>query len=239
MNLTTRVFEGFKSSVKKVLKYDRNRLTFLRRDNRENELGNLQKDESIFLYGLIKVLRPKTVVEFGFLEGYSSSVILSALDTTSHLHSFDNSEHARSCASTFSRNHSNFSFHYKNQRNFEHADIANNTIDFVLMDASHDLELNKATFQKLKALLRRDAIMMIHDTGLWQRGLMTAEHFSCLESTESKWLDNERVAHQVGERRFVNWITQENTGFATINIGSSNILRHGCSLIGSSDPLEV
>jgi hypothetical protein len=68
---------------------------------------------------------------------------------------------------------------------------------------------------------------------------MEPDHFTCLETIEGRWLDDERVAHQINERRFVNWIVENYTDLAVINFGSSNALRHGFSLVGSGKALEV
>ncbi len=239
MSLKKYIPAFFKEKIKSLINWDKNRLTFLGNFEKENELGRLQKDESIFLYGLLKVIRPEVVVEFGFLEGYSASVILSALEKNSFLHSYDNAKYSRDIAISFARKNPNFSFHFKSQDDFEPGDIKGKKIDFVLIDASHNLDINKKTFTKIKTALSDDALIMIHDTGLWQKNFMTGEHFKCLETTENKWLNNETVAHQINERLFVNWIVENHGQWDCINFGSSNILRHGFSLIGSKKALAV
>src|SRR5437868_1698235 len=46
----------------------------------ENVIGPIQRDEAVLLFGLIRVLRPLTVVEFGFQVGQSAFNFLRALD---------------------------------------------------------------------------------------------------------------------------------------------------------------
>lgn len=206
---------------------------------KETRIGNLQKDESLFLYSLLKVLRPKTVVEFGFLDGHSASVMLSALDDDAVLHSYDVSDYAKEAAADFSKRRSNFFFHFKSQDAVEPSDLNGRSIEFVLFDASHDLTINIATFEKIKPLLAREAVLMVHDTGLWQKDFMQSMHVESLQHTTHKWLDEKRLAHQVDERRFINWITENEKEFAVLNFGSSRVLRHGFSLIERKQILEV
>ncbi|MDB5205643.1 MAG: symbB [Flavisolibacter sp.] len=238
MNFKKYIPGRIKRTLKYLLGYNRERMDFLYTRSGD-KIGNLQRDESIFLYGLIKVLRPKVVVEFGFLNGYSSSVILSAIGEESRLYSYDITEYSRDAASQFAKSHTNFFFHYKSQEEFDGSDIAEEFIDFVLIDASHDLEINVATFEKITPFLTDDSLIMVHDTGVWEKKFMTAEHFETLNSTENKWLDAKRVAHQINERRFINWIVENETDFVTLNFGSSAVLRHGFTLVGKKRMLET
>lgn len=239
MNVKQYIPLAFKRRLKRIFGSSKNYLDFLPAANAENPLGNLQRDESIFLYGLLKVLRPKVVVEFGFLNGFSSSVILSALDKTSRLYSYDNSDYAKNSALSFTRKHRNFFFQSKRQEDFDPKDVGGSKLDFVLVDASHDLQVNIITFEKIKDSLTDDSLIMVHDTGLWHRKFMKEEHFACLNTTAHKWLDADRVAHQINDLQFINWIIQYHQDFAMLNFGSSNILRHGFTLIGKNKILEV
>lgn len=55
----------------------------------EGTIGPVQRDEALMLHGLIRVIRPRTVVEIGFLRGDSAFNFLLALDDESRLYSFD------------------------------------------------------------------------------------------------------------------------------------------------------
>lgn len=212
---------------------------FLFRRRPENEVGPLQNEEGVFLYGLISVLKPKLAVEFGFLNGYSAAVMLSAMNGYGHLHSYDVSAYAQEAAGAFAKKFSGFFYHHKSQTDFDGSDVENQFIDFVLMDAAHDLEMNVAAFQKLKPFLADESIVMVHDTGLWQKEHMRAGHLAVLPHTQHKWLDEERLAHQIDERRFMNWIMETESDWAVLHFGSSATLRNGFSLLGRKRLLEV
>ena len=51
--------------------------------------GPVQREEALFLYSLLRVVRPRTVVEIGFLNGRSALNFLCALDADARLYSFD------------------------------------------------------------------------------------------------------------------------------------------------------
>ncbi len=57
-------------------------------------LGPIQRDEAVALFGLVRTLRPKTVVEFGFFHGHSAFNFLCALDGDARLYSYDPSDDA-------------------------------------------------------------------------------------------------------------------------------------------------
>jgi predicted O-methyltransferase YrrM len=52
-------------------------------------ISPIQKDEAIFLFGLLKVVRPGVCIEFGFNYGHSSYLILNAIEKNARLYSFD------------------------------------------------------------------------------------------------------------------------------------------------------
>ena len=66
-------------------KYDLNHL------KQETQLvyGPIQDDEALLLFGLVKALRPKTVIEFGYSGGVSALNFLKALDEDDKLYSYD------------------------------------------------------------------------------------------------------------------------------------------------------
>jgi predicted O-methyltransferase YrrM len=52
-----------KNGIQSKSKYD---LSHLTQDEAQISMGPIQDDEALLLYALVKVIRPKTVVEFGF-----------------------------------------------------------------------------------------------------------------------------------------------------------------------------
>ena len=119
----------------------------------ENASGPIQRDEALFLYGAIRVIRPKTVVEIGFLRGQSAFNFLRAMDDDAVLYSFDIDPLAESAARTIFANDQRLRFTLKSQDKIGAEDVDNRSIDFVLLDASHDLAMNRETFTRIEPLL--------------------------------------------------------------------------------------
>ena len=59
------------------------------KDYQEDWSGPIQSDEALFLYSLVRVVRPKTIVEFGFYKGHSAVNFLKAMPYDGILYSFD------------------------------------------------------------------------------------------------------------------------------------------------------
>ncbi len=49
----------------------------------------IQRDEALFLHGLVCLVRPRTIVEIGFFRGASAFNFLRALDPDARFYSFD------------------------------------------------------------------------------------------------------------------------------------------------------
>lgn len=197
----------------------------------EDAIGPLQRDEAIALFGIVRTLRPETVVEFGFFHGHSAFNFLQALPEDSRLFSYDIcDESARRAEEEFGFDR-RFTFIAKSQTEFDPQDIGGRRIDFVFFDAAHELELNTATFAKILPHLTAEAVIAIHDTGLWHRSGLTPLHEEFIREMPGVWVDENHYAHQPGERAFVDWITATHPEFAAIHLHSSRTLRHGFSLL--------
>ncbi|MFA6457382.1 MAG: class I SAM-dependent methyltransferase, partial [Bacteroidota bacterium] len=184
--------------------------------------GPLQRDEAIFITGLLRVLRPKVCVEFGFLRGHSAFAILNAINEDAYLHSYDINETAALFAKKYFSRYPNFIFHLEDQTDIQSDTFKEGKIDFVLFDASHNAELNKATFKKIVPLLAENAMIAIHDTGLWNKKMMKKSHTVALSMTNHKEI-NGNIAHQIMEREFVNWIITEYPDFEVMHFHSLNV----------------
>jgi predicted O-methyltransferase YrrM len=142
----------------------------------EDAIGPVQREEALLLYALVRVLRPAVVVELGFLAGRSALNFLLALPPSSVLYSFDvTPEDERLAATDFSR-YRNFKFRRKSQDEIRAADFECLPIDLVLLDASHEVDVNIRTFEALEGLLSDDAIICVHDTGAWSRACFDPTH---------------------------------------------------------------
>ena len=205
----------------------------------DDAIGPLQRDEAIALFGIIRSLRPKVVVEFGFFHGHSAFNFLRALPADGQLFSYDIDEDSIRRAGREFGFDRRFTFVGKSQVDFDASDIGGQLIDFVFFDAAHELELNIATFARIVDRLAPDAMIAIHDTGLWQR-----EHFSPIHATftgeyPGVWVNEDLYAHQPGERAFVNWIVAGPHRFSGIHLHSTRTLRHGLSLLQRQRELAV
>lgn len=199
---------------------------------RENDaIGPLQRDEAIALFGIIKTLRPRTVVEFGFFHGHSAFNFLQALPGDSRLYSYDIDKDSIHRARTEFGFDKRFTFIEKSQADFHPGDVMNQEVDFVFFDAAHELELNQETFQKLLPHLSTEATIAIHDTGLWSRQYFARIHHTFAKDSPGIWQDENLYAHQPGERAFVDWILDTYPEFTAIHFHSTRTLRHGLSLI--------
>lgn len=205
----------------------------------DDAIGPLQRDEAIALFGIIRTLRPKVVVEFGFFHGHSAFNFLRALPEDGRLYSYDVDEDSIRRARTEFTFDRRFTFIGKSQTDFEACDIGGQAIDFVFFDAAHELDLNMETFRRVVCHLAEDAVIAIHDTGLWQRGHFGAIHERFTREYPGEWRNDELCAHQPGERAFVDWIVAGPHGFSAVHFHSTRTLRHGFSLLQRSGPLSA
>lgn len=92
-------------AVRNVLRhqYEENlKLNFINRFyTNDFALDPLQRDEALFLFSLIKVLRPAVCIEFGFNNGNSAFSMLQAMDKTPILYSYDISKKPKEIAKKF------------------------------------------------------------------------------------------------------------------------------------------
>ncbi|HEV2768560.1 MAG TPA: class I SAM-dependent methyltransferase [Solirubrobacteraceae bacterium] len=217
-------------------RYDLAHLAFI---PEETAIGPLQRDEALVLHGIVRTIRPAVIVEFGFLMGDSALNFLQALPPDSRVHSFDISEEAAAIARGFP--HPNFTFHRKSQDQITAADVEFAPIDLVFLDASHDLDINRATFDRVEALLADDAIVVVHDTGAWPAHLVAGmpPHARFAAQTPEGWVTADEFVHQPDERAFVNWLRDVHPEFAQIHLHSSRVIRHGLTVLQRSRRLAT
>lgn len=177
------------------------------------ELGPILPSDARVLEAIIMATNPKVVIEFGHFWGTSARVMLRAMDHDAELHSFDNTKDGKI-------DDPRFHFYRQSQETISGID----NIDFVFLDASHDLELNKATFQALQGHLSGKAIIAVHDTGTWVGGNV----FNCdfgKPDAKGNWIHNQ------GELDFVNWLKESHPDWQQIHLHSSRQVRHGITLL--------
>lgn len=207
---------------------------------RENDaIGPLQRDEAIALFGIVRTVRPKTVVEFGFFHGHSAFNFLQALPADARLFSYDIDVDSIRRAMTEFNFDRRFTFIGKSQTEFAHEDIGNREIDFAFFDAAHELELNIETFKRIVPHLAPEAMVAVHDTGLWHRAHFAPIHETFTREYPGMWKSGDLYAHQPGERAFIDWIVAEHPEFSAIHFHSTGTLRHGFSLLQQKRSLSA
>lgn len=201
----------------------------------DRALGPLQRDEALMLHGLVRVVRPRTVVEIGFLRGHSAFNFLTALDEDARLYSFDIKPVCAERARERFGHDPRLVYRERSQSELTPEDIDGRLAEFVFLDASHDLDLNKATFARLLPMLAPRAILAIHDTGSIPRRLLEPLDHWALYSPDG-WVEDHREVN-AGERAFVNWLLAEHPEFAQLHLHSENAIRCGITLVQRSAPL--
>jgi predicted O-methyltransferase YrrM len=200
----------------------------------ETAHGPLQRDEALFLYSLVRVIRPQTIVEIGFLQGHSALNFLKALDDDGRVYTFDIDERCLARAEQRFGDEPRLVFRLRSQDALTSEDIDGRKADLVFLDASHDLDLNRKTFERLLPLMTDRAILAVHDTGTVPRDVVPEGHWWL--QTDAGWVGDEREVLPE-EREFVNWILDSHPDFAEIHLHSRRTLRLGLTLVQRSAPL--
>jgi hypothetical protein len=209
----------------------------------EKVIGPVQSDEALLLFSLIRVLRPKTIVEFGYAKGHSSANFLKAASEDAIIYSYDILDESKEIAEKV--NDERLKYIHKSQTDFTHADIDNKEIDFVFFDASHNDELNIETFNLIVDHLTEEAVVAVHDTGAWDNscnehpGATDGYYVNGWAFPKGYFLNDQKYIHQAGERKFVNHLREHEVGIEQIHLHSSNTFRHGLTLLQKRKVLEV
>ena len=220
-NSTKPFYSSIDLAVKVNAKYDFAHLT----QATEKVWGPLQDDEALFLYGFIKVIRPKVIVECGMLTGYSTVNFLKALDADASHFTFDIVMHNPKSPAFLDKR---FKFVLKSQADFSPADINNQKIDFVYVDNGHYFDVNVEFWKKVIASIQPNGIMAVHDTGLHNRVELPDE------SVQSCVCDFDEfcgIEHVPPERQFINWVIDNYPEWEVLNFHSFNFYRHGLTFL--------
>lgn len=197
----------------------------------EGAIGPLQQDEAVALFGIVRCLRPITLVEFGFFHGHSAFNFLMAMQEDALLVSYDVDDESALRARVEFAGLRGFQFHHKSQDAFDPSDVGGRPLDFVFFDAAHHLDLNQRTFEKILQHLSPGAMVAIHDTGIWNPAFLQDVHRSFIQEMPTRTTAGGNIIHQPGEREFVEWILAEHPEFQAIHLHSDQTLRHGLTLL--------
>jgi len=190
----------------------------------EDVVGPVQKEEALLLFAITRVVRPKVIVEFGFGWGRSTLAFLKALTPDASLYSVD----IESPDATPFPDDERFHFVKKDLADLDLSDIDGKQVDLVFFDAAHHLFGKKTrAFTTVEENLSSHALIVVHDTGIWEKQLMIPETDVIRGGT---WLNPHHYAHQPGERRFVRWLVEEK-GYQRIDFFTDRCFRHGLSIV--------
>ncbi|MFA7346035.1 MAG: hypothetical protein WC003_17185, partial [Terrimicrobiaceae bacterium] len=95
------------------------------------------------------------------------------------------------------------------------------------------------TFRRILPHMTSLGMVVVHDTGLWNKSLFGTVHSDLARKAPAGWITGAFYAHQQDERSFINWILSEHKEFGSINFHSARKLRHGFTLLQRQTPLVV
>jgi len=191
---------------------------------REDVVGPVQKEEALLLFAITRVVRPRVIVEFGLGSGRSTLAFLKALTPDATLYSFD----VQSPDVMPFPDQQGFHFVKKDLADISLSDIDGREVDLVFFDAAHHLfEKKVRAFTTVEENLSSDALIIVHDTGIWEKQFMIPETDVIRGGT---WLNSHHYVHQPGERRFVRWLVEER-GYQRVDLFTDRCFRHGLSIV--------
>ena len=197
----------------------------------ESAFGPIQREEALLLAAVVRVLRPRTIVEFGFSQGHSALNFLEVMTSDARLYSYDINLTSSDIAKRDFASDPRFTYLHKSQIEFDGVDIEHRPIDLCFIDAAHSLDLNQKTWRCIAPCLAPSAIVAVHDTGTWHRkhfGPVNAEHAA---QKADDWLSADEFQPYREEREFVNWVCAEHDGWIAVHLHTTATLRHGLTLL--------
>lgn len=220
-------------------------------------LGPVQDDEALLLYSLVRVMRPRTILEFGTSNGFSSINWLYAIadDPEARVFSYDILPYPN--ALLLEDADPRFVFVQKSQADFDPADIDGRPVDIAFFDAGHLVEYSVKAFERVVEFsLSPQAIVAVHDTGLHvldygsgapadEEGLPFSEESCalrpggatlCRRFEGCQGMDERHGycvarAHRPSERQFVDEVLRRWPEFRPMHLHSRRVFRHGLTLL--------
>ncbi|MDR1741280.1 MAG: class I SAM-dependent methyltransferase [Synergistaceae bacterium] len=140
------------------------------------DVSLMSHDERLFINGLVRLLRPKKVLEVGVADGGGTCVLLNAVDDDAVVHSVDIGSTAGARAFEL------FGAEARWRRHFG-ADVSEvieeigGGIDFMVLDTVHVHPAETLSFIAVFPFLAPDAVVVLHDVNEW--GLSSYEYWQC------------------------------------------------------------
>ena len=190
-------------------------------------IGPIQRSEALMMFGLVRVLRPKVVVELGFYKGDSAAVLAAATADIPGARFVSHDIRVDwAAAAELTARYPHVEVREGDQRAVG-ADLGD-AIDFLFIDASHDLITNQETWAALKGRLAPNAVVMVHDTGLWVDPYRPPEHTHGCPGTANGVPGRYHQPHEV---HFVKWLDENEPEWVKMDFWSANTFRHGFTLL--------
>lgn len=192
----------------------------------ETTLGPIQGDEALFLYGLVKMIRPMVVLEIGCLIGQSLRVWINAgvpfVYAVDAVISDDVKE--------LQRGQGTNGMLCFEQDMKKPIDFVRGIPDLVFVDASHKLEDNIQVVKNLLTVLKPGALFILHDTGHWHEKDMTEQRREFIRNFGG-YKDEETglYIHHPGEKETIKWIS-ENTNWQRLDLWTTQVARYGLTI---------
>lgn len=202
-------------------------------------IGPIQRSEAIMLYGLIKTIRPRRVVEVGFYRGDSCAVLCAATagDPDATVESYDVRWVDENDKNSLKAQYPHLTVEICDQRQVMSRTAASDSrlIDFLFIDASHDLEINQATWASFVTRMSSNAVVMVHDTGLWVDTHRPPDFTHGRPGTKHGVTGR---FHQPDEVMFVQWIEKNFPNWTRMDFMSVNAFRHGFTLLQRTQQVQ-
>eukprot|EP00966_Prymnesium_polylepis_P189305 4385776-Prymnesium_polylepis.1 len=203
----------------------------------QHVIGPMQDDEALLLYALVQTTQVARVLELGGLSGFSARTFLTAMHAKGRgrVYTVDLNKVPEVQWSGGS-DHRHIAL-VKDAARLEPADVDFEPLDLVLLDC-HNFNATRATFRQLRRhrLLRPDAYLVLHDTGLHYR-LMHPVLKDLVVPFRGK------LIHQPVERIFADWLpaAYPSDGWQRISLhdDSRQPMRHGLTIMQRRVSMEV
>ena len=205
----------------------------------ESAFGPIQREEALLLAAVVRVLRPRTIVEFGFSQGHSALNFLEAMTSDARLYSYDVDPVSRDIAQRIFAKDPRFTYLHKSQTDFDPVDIECRRIDLCFIDSAHSLDLNQETWRCIVPCLAPSALVAVHDTGTWHRKHFNPVNAKHAAQTAEGWLSADEFQPYREEREFVNWVCAQHDGWTATHLHTTATLRQGLSLLQRAGALPT
>lgn len=161
---------------------------------------------------------PKVIVEFGYFAGDATKAMFENVDDDCMIVSYDIKDRG------FYSLNKNHIVLLKDMKDFVPHDVDNRCVDIVFFDASHILEDSEVAFEKIKPLLHKHSIIIVHDTGVYDKDKFNPPQLDYIKNVKAKW-----VYHCPDEHQFI--LNRKKEGWNVVNLFARTKIRHGIAIL--------